>query len=399
MMAALHDLRDNRPGRILPMIILSQFAGTSLWFASNAIMADLQASWEINSNAVSNITSMIQFGFIFGTLLAAFFSISDRFSPRMIFLFSSLFGAMCNLLILVAPRDIAILLTLRFLTGIALAGIYPVGMKIASGWYRHGLGNALGFLVGALVLGTAFPHLLKGLEHVFHWQEVLIAVSFLAASGGVIMALFVPDGPYLTATASFDRSSLRVIFDQRDLRAAAIGYFGHMWELYAFYAFVPLILSIYVKIHLVNLNIPFWSFCIIGAGSIGCSAGGIMSKYIGSVRVASMQLWMSGLLCLASPLFFQAQTEFFLGMMILWGIVVVGDSPQFSALVARFAPAGLIGSALTITNSIGFAITIISIQCTGFLINYLPETFLLFPLFVGPLLGVFSMRNIDSSKH
>ena len=177
MTAALHDLRGNRPGRILPVIILSQFAGTSLWFASNAIMTDLQTSWGINSNAVSNITSMIQFGFIFGTLFVAFFSISDRFSPRMIFLFSSLFGATCNFLIVVVPRDIATLLALRFLTGIALAGIYPVGMKIASGWYRHGLGNALGFLVGALVLGTAFPHLLRGLEHAFFWQQVLIAVS------------------------------------------------------------------------------------------------------------------------------------------------------------------------------------------------------------------------------
>jgi MFS family permease len=238
-----------RPRRILPAIVVSQFAGTSLWFATNAIIPDLRETWQLGEGAIGSVTSAVQFGFIAGTLLVAFFTLADRFSPRRIFLFSSLFGAACNLLLLVAPRTSASLLALRFLAGLALAGIYPVGMKIASGWYRHGLGSALGFLVGALVLGTSFPHLLRGFGFALGWQEVIVAVSLLAASGGILMAAAVPDGPYLTATASFSLASLPAIFAGKDLRAAAIGYFGHMWELYTFYAYVPVMLAIYAGRH------------------------------------------------------------------------------------------------------------------------------------------------------
>ena len=386
-----------RPSRILPAIVISQFAGTSLWFATNAIIPDLRETWQLGEGAIGSVTSAVQFGFITGTLLAAFFTLADRFSPRRIFLLSSLFGAVCNLLVLVAPRAPWSLLALRFLTGIALAGIYPVGMKIASGWYRHGLGSALGFLVGALVLGTSFPHLLRGMDYALDWQEVIVAVSLLAASGGILMAVAVPDGPYLTATASFSLASLPAIFAKKDLRAAAVGYFGHMWELYTFYAFVPVMLTLYAGRHPgTAIDVSFWSFCIIGAGFFGCSIGGVISRSAGSVRVAAIQLSMSGALCLFSPFLFDLHESLFLGLMILWGIVVVGDSPQFSALIAKYAPAGLVGSALTMSNSTGFAITIVSIQCIGFLSKLIPGSYLLFPLFAGPLIGVFSLFRLRS---
>ncbi len=384
-----------RPARILPVIVFSQFAGTSLWFAGNAIIPDLGQSWQIGANAVGNITSAVQFGFIIGTLLAAFLSLSDRYSPRNIFLCASLLGACCNLLLLVCPRTFFMLLFLRLLTGVALAGIYPVGMKIAAGWYRYGLGNALGFLVGALVLGTAFPHLLRSMDLAFHWEEVLRAVSALAAGGGILMALLVPDGPFHPPPSGFSGSSIQKIFSVKELRVAALGYFGHMWELYTFYAFVPLMLTFYGASHPGSgLNIPFWSFCIIAAGSAGCVFGGFFSNSLGSARVAGAQLTMSGFLCLCSPFLFFLPWYFFMAAMMFWGMVVVGDSPQFSALVAQYAPAGLVGSALTMTNSIGFAITIVSVQCTGFLAPHLPENFLLAPLFVGPLLGLVALARL-----
>src|SRR5689334_724439 len=184
------------PRILLPVIIFSQFAGTSLWFAGNAILPDLHAEWGIPDSALGIVTSAVQLGFILGTLAFAFLGIADRFSPRTTFFVSSLAGAGCAAASLGVPHALAPLLLLRFATGLCLAGIYPIGMKIAAGWYREGLGHALGYLVGALVLGTAFPHLLRALGAHFRWEFVMVSVAALAAAGGTAM-LLLPDGPHL----------------------------------------------------------------------------------------------------------------------------------------------------------------------------------------------------------
>jgi len=377
------------PGHVLPVIVASQFAGTSLWFAGNAVLTDLQREWSLAGSAVGDVTSAVQFGFIGGTLVFAFLAVSDRFSPRLVFLACSLLGALANLAVLAAGGGLELLLGCRFLTGFFLAGIYPVGMKIASGWYRGGLGNALGFLVGALVLGTAFPHLLKALGQAWPWQNVLIGVSALAAAGGLLM-LLVPDGPYLAKGSKFDPGSLAVIFRARGFRASAFGYFGHMWELYAFWAFVPAALAF----HGAQLDVPFWAFAVIGSGFIGCAAGGIVSLRAGSARVAFAQLACSGACCLLSPLAIQAPTPLFLAFMLFWGVVVVGDSPQFSALNAASSPKEWVGSALTIGNCIGFAITIASIQLLNTAMTWLPMQYLFLLLAPGPALGLLALRPL-----
>jgi hypothetical protein len=378
-----------QPRHILPVIVASQFAGTSLWFAGNAVLGDLQRQWGLAASAVGDVTSAVQFGFIGGTLLFAFLSVSDRFSPRLVFLTCSLLGALSNLAVLAPGGGLDVLLACRFLTGFFLAGIYPVGMKIASGWYRSGLGNALGFLVGALVLGTAFPHLLKALGQAWPWQTVLIGVSTLAAAGGLLM-LLVPDGPYLGKGSKFDPRALAVIFRARGFRASAFGYFGHMWELYAFWAFVPVALAA----HRAQFDVPFWAFAVIGAGFIGCAAGGLVSLRAGSAPVAFVQLACSGACCLLSPLAFLAPAPYFLAFMLFWGVVVVGDSPQFSALNAANAPKELVGSALTIGNCIGFAITIVSIQLLNSAMAWLPIHYLFLLLAPGPALGLLALRPL-----
>lgn len=381
---------QQRPARILPIIVASQFAGTSLWFAGNAVLGDLQKQWGLADGAVGYITSSVQLGFICGTLVFAFLAVSDRFSPRLVFFACSLLGALANLAVLAVGPGLAFLLACRFITGFFLAGIYPVGMKIASGWYRSGLGNALGFLVGALVLGTAFPHLLKGLGQTWPWEAVLIGVSALAAIGGLLMFLLVPDGPYLAKGSKFDPSVLAVIFRSRGFRASAFGYFGHMWELYAFWAYLPAALAA----HGAQLDVPLWAFAIIGAGFIGCAAGGMVSLRAGSARVAFAQLACSGACCLMSPLAFQAPTPLFLAFLVFWGMVVVGDSPQFSALNAANAPREWVGSALTIGNCIGFAITILSIQLLSAASAWLPVQYLFLLLAPGPLLGLLALRPL-----
>ena len=268
----------------LPIIVFAQFAGTSIWFSGNAVLAELMQRWSSPSPMAGWITSAVQLGFIAGTLVFAIFAISDRFSPRWVFLLCAVAGALSNLLTGLAGNGLAWLLGLRFITGFFLAGIYPVGMKIAAGWYQKGLGNALGFLIGALVLGTAFPHLLKGGLSSVPWQAVIVLSSGVCLLGGLLMFLLIPDGPYLVVGArlnpprgkpreiftvrmniglQFDRLPRRkkrgmrslsrfnpravvTMFGHRELRAAALGYFGHMWELYTLWAFVPVFLAAYL---------------------------------------------------------------------------------------------------------------------------------------------------------
>jgi MFS family permease len=383
-----------RPRHILPIIIFSQFAGTSLWFAGNAVLPDLQKHWHLANDAIGYVTSAVQLGFVAGTLTFAFFAIADRHSPRHVFALCSMLGALCNVAIYLIADGLASLLAFRFMTGFFLAGIYPVGMKIAAGWYQKDLGNAIGFLVGALVLGTAFPHLLKGLGTALPWETVTLAVSLTTVLGGSLMWCFVRDGPYLAKGAKFDPGALAVIFRSPRFRASACGYFGHMWELYAFWAFVPLVLAAQLMPENAGVNVPLWSFAVIGAGSIGCVVGGLISLKTGSARVAFVQLATSGACCMLSPFFFHAPTPVFLAFMLVWGITVVGDSPQFSALNAQNAPTALVGSALTIVNCIGFGITIASIQLLNHLALTMSPAFLYLPLVIGPLLGLLALMPI-----
>jgi MFS family permease len=371
------------PARILPTIVISQFAATSLWFAGNAVIPDLQRSAGLPASAVGDITIAVQLGFIAGTLVFAWLAVADRYSPRIIFFLSTIAGAVANAATLAGGGEFLPLLAARFATGFFLAGMYPVGMKIASSWYDRDLGLALGWLVGALVLGTALPHLIRGLGGDLPWQSVILSVSAVSIAGGLAMFLLVPDGPHLRAGAKFDPA---------DFRASAFGYFGHMWELYAFYAFLPLLLA--ARLGGDAATVSVWSFVSIATGFLGCMAGGYLSRRIGSARVAYMQLSASGLCCLVSPLAFLAPLPMFLAFLLLWGVVVAGDSPQFSTLNARYAPLTLVGSALTIANCIGFSITIVSIALLAWLIEIAGPQYVFLMLVPGPVLGLAALRRL-----
>jgi MFS family permease len=388
---------DARPARVLPVIVASQFAGASLWFAGNALLPDLERQLGLGEAVVASVTAAVQLGFIVGTLVFALLNLADRFPAPAVFFGSALTAAALNLGLLALPyleSGYGPLLALRFATGFFLAGIYPVGMKIAASWYRQGLGGALGFLVGALVLGTALPHLVRGLGGGLPWQTVTLALSALAAAGGLLMLVLVPEGPFLARAMRFEPTAIVEAFRSPAFRASASGYFGHMWELYTLWAFVPLLLSGYGAMHRQVIDVSFWSFVIIGAGAVGCVVGGQLSRFVGSARVAFAQLSLSGLCCLLSPLAFAAPAPAFLAFLVFWGVVVVGDSPQFSALNAATAPKAFVGSALTIVNCLGFAITIPSLYVTTWLAERLPLETWFVPVVIGPVAGLAALARL-----
>ncbi|BDC98722.1 MFS transporter [Persicobacter psychrovividus] len=380
---------------LLWIIILSQFCCTSLWFAGNSVVADLIQHFHLPDGAMGLLTSSVQFGFVIGTLTFAVLTIVDRFSPSKVFLCSAIMAALANAGVLLPGHQLWSLMVLRFVVGFFLAGIYPVGMKIAADYYEQGLGKSLGYLVGALVIGTAFPHLLKNPAYALPWRMVMIITSALSLLGGAAIVLLVPDGPYRQASSKFRLTALREIFSNRPFRSAAFGYFGHMWELYTFWAFVPLMLLSYEKLHPQSeFNIPLWAFLIIAGGSIACVLGGYLSKQFGTKKTALIALTSSGACCLLSPLFFaQPSGGLFLIFLLAWGGLVIMDSPLFSTLVAQNTTAKLKGTALTIVNCIGYAITILSIQAVSLLKVVLPPSGLYMVLAAGPALGLWALLS------
>jgi MFS family permease len=379
--------------RILPIITISQFLCTSLWFAGNSIIADIVKELNLEPQFLAHLTSSIQFGFISGTLIFAIFTVSDRFSPSLVFFGSSVLAGLFNLGISLEGIHSTEILLFRFLTGFFLAGIYPVGMKIASDYYKAGLGKSLGFLVGALVLGTAFPHLLKNLIAGFPWKYVLYSTTALSLLGGLCILLLVPDGPYRKSSQKFNFTAFLKGFQQQNFRSASFGYFGHMWELYTFWAFVPVILTAYVNRYPeTNMNISLVSFLIIASGGPACVFSGLVSSYFGTEKTAIIALTISGVCCLLSPLFlFSPSIILFITFLFIWGLAVIADSPLFSTLVAQSAPEESRGTSLTVVNCIGFSITIISIQFTNSLSDKLSPQYLYMLLAIGPLFGLFAL--------
>lgn len=375
--------------RVLFLIVFAQFLCTSLWFAGNGVMADLSAAFDLPAVALGYLTSAVQLGFIAGTLVFALLAFADRYSPSKVFMISALLGALVNAGIIWEGNQLGSLLALRFFTGFFLAGIYPVGMKIAADYFEKGLGVSLGYLVGALVLGTAFPHLLKELSTDYSWQAVILTTSGLASFGGVLLFLGVPDGPFRKAGQKVNFQDFKKVFANKEFRAAAVGYFGHMWELYAFWAFVPYFIERFNN-YWRDLGFPvsLLSCLVIGLGGLACIISGYLGKVLSNKGVAKGALLLSGICCLLFPtVFYEAHPVAFLVFLLVWGMLVIADSPLFSSLVAKNAPSEIKGTALTLVNCIGFAISILSIELLNALSTENSSLYFVLLLAIGPFLG------------
>lgn len=385
---------------LLHIIVLSQFLCTSLWFAGNGVMTNLISEFDLSNHALGYLTSAVQFGFIGGTLIFGFLSLSDRYSPSKVFFICSILGSLFNLGIIHPDNSYLTILACRFITGFFLAGIYPVGMKIASDYYHNGLGKSLGYLVGALVIGTAFPHLLSEIKGDLPWEFVIVMTSLLAVLGGVLMITLVSDGPYCKPYKDSDLTAIPRLFKNKKFKSASIGYFGHMWELYTFWTFVPVMLQLYSEQHLTyNFNIPVLTFMVIGIGGVACVIGGHLAEKHGVKNIAVCALMLSCVCCIASPLVFTSDSQFlFIAFLLFWGMVVIADSPLFSTLVAQNAPLELKGTGLTIVTSVGFFLTIVSIQCIDILRTFIDHSMIFMLLGIGPLIGLIVLRSSTESS-
>jgi MFS family permease len=372
-------------------IAVAQLLGTSLWFSANSAADDLRRAWGASVSDIGILTSAVQLGFILGTLVFALSGLADRFPASRIFPVCALLGATFNACFAWLSTGVASGAAFRFAVGICLAGIYPIGMKLIVSWVPERTGSALAYLVAMLTLGTALPHGLRLIGATWKWQYVIATSSVLAALAALLIYLL-GDGPHLALRKGIPGIRMGGVlgaFASRDFRAAALGYFGHMWELYAFWTIVPLLIvrtSLNVNFH--TFKVSGLAFAIISAGALGCVVGGLFSHRWGSARVAAVSLSLSGLCCFVFALGWRLFSPVaLLALFLVWGAAVVADSPQFSALSARACPPNLVGAALAIQISIGFAITIVSIAIATGLFDRLGAN-VVWLLAPGPLLGL-----------
>lgn len=374
------------------LVVVSELLATSLWFSANGAGPALQAELALTETGVGLLTNAVQIGFIAGTLFAGLSGLADRYRASRIFFVSSVIGALANAGFALWADSLASALVLRFLVGIALAGIYPLGMKLVMSWTRGDSGAALALLVGMLTLGTALPHGVRALSADLPWQVAVLCSSGFAVAGG-LMVRWLGDGPHLkvTATPALRLGAALAALRQPGFRASALGYWGHMWELYAFWTLVPFTVAALTSLG--TAGVSGYSFAIIAAGAGGCFLGGALGRRIGKARTAGLALAVSGLACLAWPLLQWLPWPVRLAILVVWGVAVVADSPQFSSLSADYAPAEALGSALAFQNAIGFAITTVAIALAMPLYAAIGPwvAWLLLP---GPVLGLLGMRPL-----
>ncbi|MDH3579927.1 MAG: MFS transporter [Hyphomicrobiales bacterium] len=385
-----------RKWRAISLLVLASAMALSTWFSATAVMPQLAAEFAIPPLWVGFASSMVSIGFVAGTLTSAALGIPDRFDPRFIFLWSCGLAAAANIAMLVVPPYSVGFILFRFLVGASMAGVYPVAMKMAAAWAVRDRGTLVGLLTGAITLGTATPHLL-GAMPVFDWRFTIIGSSALAGLAAVTV-LFVEAGPNLKTTTRFKTRYVLKAWTYKPLRLANLGYFGHMWELYAMWAWLGFFLA---SSFAENPGGPSSrtlatsaTFTAIGAGALGCWLGGVIADRVGRTLFTSAAMLVSGACAVVIGFTHGLEPWLVWTLGVIWGASAVADSAQFSTSVTELSEPDLIGTMLTIQTSIGFLITVITIHLTPLILDVVGWRYGFIYLGLGPAFGIAAMMKL-----
>ena len=383
--------------RALGLLSLAELLALSLWFSASAVLPALSREWGLGDAGRAGLTIAVQAGFIVGTLAAALTNLPDILPARALMMWGALAGAVANAVLALWVEHLTPALVLRFLTGVCLAGTYPPAMKIAATWFREGRGLAIGLLVAALTVGSAAPHLIRGLTEL-PWRHTLLAAS-LAAGLGALAITLVAEGPHRFPSARFDLRMATAVLRERGPRLACFGYFGHMWELYAMWAWLAAFLAASLEARgggsYAGLNPSAATFVCAGlAGGVGAWAGGALADRWGRTTLTMGAMALSGLCAVLIGLTFGGPPLLTLLVAVVWGVTVIADSAQFSAALSEVADQRYVGTALTAQTAIGFLLTVLTIQALPLLADAVGWRTAMPLLAAGPLLGAIAMARL-----
>jgi MFS family permease len=396
MSQSVAEARSSSKCASITLLVLAEIAGMSLWFASAAILPDMVRESGIDAVRQAMLSSGVQLGFVAGALAVAASGLADRFDPRRVFATCGVLAALCNAALLIAPIGGTIAILLRFFTGLLLAGVYPVGMKIAVGWGTKDRGLLVGLLVGALTVGSALPHLAAWLGGA-DWRSVIVTTSVLALIGGLLV-LLCGLGPHHARAPRFSTRAVALAWSNRRIRLTYLGYFGHMWELYAMWAWVGAAAAVSYGALLGEAEATrlakLTAFLAIALGGLTCAPAGWVADRIGKAQVTIIAMALSGSAAIATAVTFGGPIWLTFVLIIIWGIFVIPDSAQFSALVADASPPDLAGSVMTLQTALGFALTAVTVQVTPLLANAFGWPAVLAGLALGPIVGIAAMLRL-----
>ncbi len=384
--------------RTLLLLALAELLGMAVWFSASAVVPALTTAWELNVNGRAWLTMSVQIGFVVGALGSALLNLADRIPARRFFTVSAILAGIATLLIPLLAHGLALALVLRFLTGMFLAGVYPMGMKIMATWTQADRGLGIGLLVGALTVGSASPHLINAFGGVGSWQFVLYLAAASAIAGGLLAFVFVREGPYRSQTPPFNWRTAGNILRDREVVLANLGYLGHMWELFAMWSWIQLFLLASFEETAVA---PVWAsaaaFAVIAIGGLGSLLAGPLADRLGRTTITIASLLVSGAISLVIGFFFGGNPVLLVAIALLWGFMIVADSAQFSAAISELADKQIIGTALTLQTSLGFLLTLFTIRLVPAMETAVGWRYAFMILALGPAAGIVAMWRLRQS--